>query len=119
MDVNIDVGRVYIEVDKIRNLLACGDELFIGVHDGFVEVKMPHVAPVDKEVLVCSLFAGGFRFGDESGYFHQAGFYFYTEQLLVHLFAKHRHDALAQGHDGQIEYFGIVAVKIECHLRVY
>ena len=60
-------GRLIdIENKEIVGMLIVGDELAVARHDGFVEIGMPHVPAVDKEILQVIAAAGVLRLGNET-----------------------------------------------------
>ena len=79
MDIHINISRVYFEIDKVRNLFAGRNQLLISLHHRPVEVRMAHIASVDKEVLMSAFLAGCLRFGDVAGDFHHGGIHLYIK----------------------------------------
>ena len=58
MDVHVDIGRIYFEIEKIRHLLTDGYQLFESLHHRFVEIRVTHVTSVHEEVLMGSFLTG-------------------------------------------------------------
>lgn len=68
MDVDVDFGRVDLEVEEIVGHFGGGYESFIGLHDCFVEEMVTHESSVDEEILQGS-FPGCIGVPYETGYF--------------------------------------------------
>ena len=111
MDIHIDVGRIDFKVNEIRNLFACGNQLFVSIHHCLMEIRMTHIAPVHKEILMGTFLTGCFGFGYITRNFHHCSVDFYTEQLLVKFLAKNRKNTLPQMTSGKIEQFGVIAIQ--------
>ena len=103
MDVHIDIGRVYLEINKVGDLLTGRNQLLISVHHRFVEIGVTHITPVHKKVLVRSFLARGFRLGNKTGYLYH---------LRIDVYGPQRHYR-------KIEQFRIITIQIEGYLRMH
>ena len=117
--VHIDIRRVHLEIHEVRHLLALGNQVLVSIHHSLVEIRVPHVPPVDEEVLVRPFLAGRLGLGHEAAYLDQRRVHLQCEQLGVHLLAEHRHHPLAQRHDRQVEQLCIVVIEVESHVRMH
>ena len=54
--IDINVCRVYFEIQEVRNLLTCRYQLVISFHYCLGKIRMSHETAVDKEILVATLF---------------------------------------------------------------
>ena len=75
MYVYINVGRIYIKINKIRNLFTNRNQLFVCIHHCFVEIRMTHIAAVHKEILMGTFLTCSLRFGNKTGYLYHSGIY--------------------------------------------
>ena len=119
MDVHIDIGRVYLEINKVGDLLTGRNQLFISIHHRFVEIGVTHIAPVHKKVLVRSFLARRFRLGYKTGNLYHGRIDVDGQQLLIQLLSEDCHDALPQRHYRKIEQFRIITIQIEGYLRMH
>ena len=103
MYIHINVGRVHIKVNEIRNLFACRNQLFISIHHRFMEIRMTHITPVHKEILMSTFLTRRLWFGNKAGDLHHSSIHIYRQQMLVQLLAKYGKNALAKRHRRQVE----------------
>ena len=119
MDVHIDIGRVYLEINKVGDLLTGRNQMLISVHHCFVKIGVTHITPVHKKVLVRSFLARGFRLGNKTGNLYHRRINVYGQQLLIQFLSENCHDALPQRHYRKIEQFRIISIQIEGYLRMH
>ena len=100
MDVNIDVGRIDLEEDEVRHLVALRNEMGEGLHHSIVEARVTHEASVDEEELRGVLLAGSLGLTHETANLHQRRLNLYRQQLLAKFLTKDADDAL-QGTSGR------------------
>ena len=55
MDIHINRLRVDVEIDEERGLILPGEHAGVRRHHGFLKIRMAHIAPVHKEILLCVL----------------------------------------------------------------
>ena len=79
MDIHVNIGRIYIEIDKVGNLFTSGNQLFISLHNRLMKIRMTHITPVDKEILMCPFLTGSLRLGYVSGDFHHGSIDLYVQ----------------------------------------
>ena len=118
MDVDVDVLGVDIKINEVWHLLALGNQAFEGRHDRLVEIRMPHVSAINKEVLLGAFLAGTLGFAHKAmngtnGCFHVQG-----QQVLVDAFANDVHDALAKATGTKVEHLRAIAAEGEGHLGI-
>lgn len=82
---------------------------------GFMKIRMPHISPVDKEILMGTFLAGCLRFGYVSGNLHHGSIHLDIQQLLIEFLTKNSHNALTQRRNRKIEKLGVIAVKGESY----
>ncbi|CDB11697.1 unknown [Bacteroides sp. CAG:633] len=63
MNVHIDIGRIDLKINEIRNLLAGRNQLLVSLHHCLVKIGMTHVTPVHEEILMCPFLACRLRLG--------------------------------------------------------
>ena len=63
--------RICRYVNEIVRIFAGRYQRLVSVHDGFVEIRMPHISPVDEEIVLVPASAHGIRPSDESFDFHE------------------------------------------------
>ena len=119
MYIHIYVGRVDFEIDEIGYLLPCRNQLLIGIHNCFMEIRMTHVASVHEKVLMRAFLAGCLRLRHKTGNLYHRRIYIHREQLLVQFLTEYGKNTLAQRHDGQIEQLRIIAVQIESDIGMH
>ena len=68
VDVDINAGGVYFEEEDVERVGIWRKHIFIGAHDGMMEVARFDKALIDEEELFAPRFAGHFRFTDEAAY---------------------------------------------------
>ena len=66
MDIDVDALRVDLETDEIVGLRVGRDEILVAIENGAMEVRMLHVAAVDKEILQCVAAPGSHGKTDEA-----------------------------------------------------
>ena len=56
MDIDVNACGVNLKIDEVGNLCTVCNEAFVGSLDGFVEIRVAHVAAVHKEELLGTFF---------------------------------------------------------------
>ena len=119
MDVDINILRVYFEVEEIRNLFSQRNQTVEGRHHRLIEVRMLHISAIDEEELVNTLLAGSLRFTDETGNLAHGSLDIHRQQLMIESLAEDIQDALAQIGSTEIENLGLIAAQREVDLRIH
>ena len=79
MNIHIDIGRIHFKIKKIRNLLTYRDQLFISLHHRLMEIGMPHITAIHKEILMCPFLARRFRLSNITGKFDHRCIHIHTQ----------------------------------------
>ena len=66
-------------IDEIGYLLPCGNQLLIGIHNRFMEIRMAHVASVHEKVLMRAFLAGCLRLRHKTGNLYHRRIYIHRE----------------------------------------
>ena len=119
MDVHVNVVGVYIEVDKVRHLLAFGHKTVVRHHYCLMKIRMLHVATVNEEVLVSALLACRFGFAHEAGDATHRCVDVQRQKVLIDFLAEDVHDALSQTAGTEIIHLVVVIIKRESYLGIY
>ena len=115
MNIHINISRIDFKINEVRNLFADRNQLFVCIHYGFMKIRMPHISPVDKEILMGTFLAGCLRFGYVSGNLHHGSIHLDIQQLLIEFLTENSHNALTQRRNRKIEKLGVIAVKGESY----
>ena len=118
VDVHIDVVGADIEIYKIRYVRAREYQSLVGLLHGLVEIGVLHIAPVDEEILVGTLLAGGLGLGGEAGDAAEGRLDMDGQQVLAVAAAIDVGDALQVVAAAQVHEFLAVAVQGEGYLGI-
>ena len=118
MDIDIDVGRVNLEGDEVRHLVALGNEVAEGFHHSIMESGMAHEATIDEQVLRRVLLACRLRFSHKATYLHQRCLHLNRQQLFAKLLAEDADDALQVAACRQLHQLIAIARKGEGNRRI-
>ena len=119
MNVHVDIGRVYFEIEKIGHLLTYGYQLFESLHHCFVEIRMTHITSVHEKVLMGSFLTGRIRFTHETGQTNQRSLYIDSQKLLVEFLTENIDDTLAQCGFWQTEHDTAVLCQRESYVFMH
>ena len=75
MYVDINIGRIDLEVDEVRHLVAVGNEMAEGFHHCVMETRMSHEAAIDEKELRGTFLACCLGFAHEATYLHKRRLY--------------------------------------------
>ena len=67
MDIDVNVLGVDIEIKEVRHLLALRHKTLIDGHHGLAEIRMTHVAAIDKEKLLQPFLLSRLRLTHKTG----------------------------------------------------
>ena len=118
MYVDINVGRVNLEGDEVRNLVPLRNEMAEGFHYSIVESRMAHKSTIDEQELRRILLACRLRLSNKAAYLHQRRIYLNWQQLFAQFFAENTHDALQGTASRQLHQLIAIAGERECDRRI-
>ena len=95
------------------------NQTVVGLRHSFMEIRMLHVASIDKETFMDTLFAGRIRFGNKACNTAQCCFHPYWQQILTIATTIHIGNALTQRTASQVHEFLAITMKCETDFRIY
>ncbi len=118
MDIHVDILGVDIEIEEIRYLVALRHQPLVGRHHRLVEIGVTHVASVDEEILVSTLFLGRLGLAHKAVDAADRGLKLNRQQVLVDALAENIDNALAQAATLEIVHLRPVARERERQLGI-
>ena len=119
MDVDVDVGRVDLDIEEIARETVFGNHLQIGVLDGMMEIGVLDKALVHKEILLASRLSGIFRLDDIAVNADAVGLLMDMQKPLVVSTPKESHDALLEVAGIKMVDLLAVAGQAEAYFRIH
>ena len=113
MDIHINVLSRHFKIDEIRHLFTHRYQSVKSRQHSLIEIRMLHIAPIGKEILMNTLFAGRLRFTYETADFAHCGIHIHRKQILIKTFAEYIDDTLTQSASLEIEHLCAIAVQSE------
>ncbi len=119
MNVNIDVRRINFKVNKIRRVVSFGYQFAEGLFNGVVEIRVPYVTIVGKEILFSFCFPGTFRFSHKSRYLNYIAVLPEWDKFFLIGRSHQINDALFQAGSGQLKHKLSVIVEGKGDVWIY
>ena len=116
MDIHIDRSGIDIDIEEIRHLHALRYHAVVGCDDGLVEIRMPHVSPIDEEEFVTALLAGCLRLAHKARDVAERGLNLNRQKILRILSAIDIGYALTQA--GRLEVLELSPIMMENKMNV-
>ena len=96
MYIDINTGRLYIEIEEERHLFTLGNDFSISLGYSLCKVGMAHITSIHKEVLERTFLAGTFGSSDKTLYVYHRTDHIHLYKLRIDFFTKEVYNALAE-----------------------
>ena len=118
MNIHVNISRFYFEIEEIRHLFTSRHQLFVGIHDSLMEIRMTHITTIHKEVLTCSFLARSLRTTNKARNTYHSCIHIHRKQFLIDFLTENTHNTLLQLNGGKVQHLRPIMVKGKGYIRI-